>query len=45
MSQEINKHVARAIVELAIFLEFSTDDVLDPDAAVQGSNDWLPHCK
>ncbi len=36
MSQEINKHVARAIVELAIFLEFSADDVLDPDAAVQG---------
>ncbi|MBF7145010.1 MULTISPECIES: hypothetical protein [Pseudomonas] len=36
MSQEINKHVARAIVELAIFLEFSGDDALNPDAAMQG---------
>ncbi|WP_455922159.1 hypothetical protein [Pseudomonas putida] len=35
MSQEINKHVARAIVELAIFLEFSGDAVLNPDAAMQ----------
>lgn len=36
MNQEINKHVARAIVELAIFLEFSGDDALNPDAAMQG---------
>lgn len=36
MSQEINKYIARAIVELAIFLEFSGDDVLNPDAAIQG---------
>lgn len=36
MSQEINKHVARAIVELAISLEFSGDDALNPDAAMQG---------
>jgi len=36
VSQEINKHVARAIVELAIFLEFSGDDALNPDAAMQG---------
>ncbi|EKT4485221.1 hypothetical protein QEM02_005409 [Pseudomonas putida] len=36
MSQEINKHIARAIVELAIFLEFSGDDVLNPDTAIQG---------
>ena len=36
MSQEINRHVVRAIVELAIFLEFSGDDALSPDAAMQG---------
>jgi hypothetical protein len=36
VSQEINKHVARAIVELAIFLEFSGGDALNPDAAMQG---------
>ena len=36
MSQEINKHVARAIVEFAIFLEFSGGDALNPDAAMQG---------
>lgn len=36
MSQEINKHVARAIVELAVFLEFSGDDALNPDAGMQG---------
>ncbi|HDS1678078.1 hypothetical protein [Stenotrophomonas forensis] len=35
MSQEIDKHVARALVDLAIFLEFSADDVVDPDAAIQ----------
>jgi len=35
MSREIDQHVARAIVELAIFLEFSADDVVDPDAAIQ----------
>lgn len=37
MNQEINKHVARAIVELAVFLEFSGDDALNPDAAMQGA--------
>ena len=36
MSQAINKHVARAIVEFAVFLEFSGDDALSPDAAMQG---------
>jgi len=36
VSQEINKHVARAIVEFAIFLEFSGGDALNPDAAMQG---------
>lgn len=35
MSQEINKHVARAIVEFAVFFEFSGEDVLSPDAAIQ----------
>ncbi|WP_223495043.1 hypothetical protein [Stenotrophomonas indicatrix] len=36
MSHDINKHVARAIVELAVFLEFSGEDALHPDAAMQG---------
>jgi len=36
VNQEINKHIARAIAELAIFLEFSGDDALNPDAAIQG---------
>ncbi|EJL04999.1 hypothetical protein PflQ2_0678 [Pseudomonas fluorescens Q2-87] len=35
MSQEINKCVARAIAEIAIFLEFSGEDVVAPDASVQ----------
>ena len=35
MSQEINKYVARAIVEIAIFLEFSKEDVVAPDASIQ----------
>lgn len=35
MSQEINKHVALAIVEVAVFFEFSGEDVLNPDAAIQ----------
>ena len=35
MSQEIDKHVVRALVDLALFLEFAADDVLDPDAAIQ----------
>lgn len=39
MSQEINKHVARAIVEFAIFLEFSGGDALNPDAQCRGLND------
>ncbi|MFF7707580.1 hypothetical protein [Pseudomonas sp. NPDC007930] len=36
MSQEINKHVAQAIVEFAMLLEFSGGDALNPDAAMQG---------
>lgn len=35
MSQEINKHVAQAIVEVAVFLEFSGGEAINPDAAVQ----------
>lgn len=30
-----NPHVAVALVEALIFLEFSDDEVVDPDAAVQ----------
>lgn len=36
MSQEINKHVTRAIVEFSVFLEFSVADALNSDAAMQG---------
>jgi hypothetical protein len=35
VSQEINKHVAQAIVEVAVFLEFSGEDAINPDTAVQ----------
>jgi hypothetical protein len=35
MSQEINKQVVRAIAEVAVFLEFSGEDAINPDAAVQ----------
>ena len=35
MSQEINKRVAQAIVEVAVFLEFSGEEAISPDAAVQ----------
>jgi hypothetical protein len=35
LSRDINKHVARAIVELAVFLEFSGDDAVHPNAAMQ----------
>ncbi|OZI57052.1 hypothetical protein [Bordetella genomosp. 1] len=35
MSQQINKHVAQAIVEVAVFLEFSGEEAINPDAAVQ----------
>lgn len=34
MSQEINKHLAKAIIDIAIFLEFSDDSILDADAAI-----------
>ncbi|TBV08478.1 hypothetical protein [Phytopseudomonas dryadis] len=35
MSQEINKYVAQAIVELAVFLEFSEETAVNQDAAIQ----------
>ncbi|QVQ28278.1 hypothetical protein [Achromobacter deleyi] len=35
MSQEINEHVVRAIVEVAVFLEFSGEEEINPDAAVR----------
>ncbi|KAB0550077.1 hypothetical protein F7R01_02355 [Pseudomonas argentinensis] len=35
MSQEINKHVVQAIVEVALLLEFSGEEAINPDAAVQ----------
>ncbi|MDR6914449.1 hypothetical protein J2X66_001313 [Pseudomonas sp. 3296] len=35
MNQEINKQVVRAIVEVAVFLEFSGEEAINPDAAVQ----------
>ncbi|MFH6599470.1 hypothetical protein ACEVAQ_12235 [Ectopseudomonas khazarica] len=35
MSQEINKHIAQAIAEIAVFLEFSGEEAINPDAAVQ----------
>lgn len=34
MTQAIDKHLAKAIVDVAIFLEFATEDVLNPDVAV-----------
>jgi hypothetical protein len=30
----VDKHLAKAIVDMAIFLEYSSEDVLDADAAV-----------
>jgi hypothetical protein len=35
MNQEISRPIAQAIVEIAVFLEFSGSDIIDPDAAVQ----------
>lgn len=35
MSQEINKYIVQALIEMALFLEFSGDGIIDPDAAVQ----------
>jgi hypothetical protein len=34
MKTGVNLHLVTAIVDLAIFLEFSNDDEIDPDAAV-----------
>ena len=35
MSQEVDKSLAKAIAEIAVFLEFSGDKVIDQDYAVQ----------
>ena len=35
MSQETNQYVAQAIAEIAVFLEFSGEDVLSLDEAAQ----------
>lgn len=35
MNQETNKYAVQAIAEYALFLEFSGEDVLSPDAAIQ----------
>lgn len=35
MSKEIDQHIVRAIVELAVFLEFSSENTIRPDAAIQ----------
>lgn len=34
MNDEIDMHLAKAIADVAVFLEFSPEDVLDPDASV-----------
>lgn len=34
MHQEIDKHLAKAIIDITIFLEFSDETVLDADASV-----------
>jgi hypothetical protein len=35
MSQAIDKHLAKAIIDVALFLEFSDEEVLDADTAVE----------
>ncbi|WP_233237929.1 hypothetical protein [Bordetella sp. LUAb4] len=35
MSQEIDRQVVRALVEVTVFLEFSDEQAINPDAAVQ----------
>ncbi|MFJ4291927.1 hypothetical protein ACIP1U_19405 [Cupriavidus sp. NPDC089707] len=30
-----NRHIAKAIADFAVFLEFADEDVLDPDASMQ----------
>lgn len=31
----LNRHIGKAIIDVALFLEFSDEDLVDPDAAVQ----------
>ena len=35
MSQAIDKHVAQAIIEIAIFLEFSDEETINQDSSMQ----------
>jgi len=35
MNQQLDRHLTRAIAEIAIWLEFSDSKTVDPDAAIQ----------
>ena len=35
MSKAINLYLAQALAEFAVFIEFSGEDIIDPDAAAQ----------
>jgi len=35
MNNSFSKEIAKAIANIAIFLEYAEEDVLDPDAAIQ----------
>lgn len=35
MSQEVDNSLVKAIAEIAVFLEFSGDEVIDQDSAIQ----------
>jgi hypothetical protein len=35
MSKLVDHHLVRAIANIAVFLEFTSEDLLDPDAAVE----------
>jgi hypothetical protein len=36
MSNPINIHLVKTVVDMAIFLEFTNPDLIDPDTAVRG---------
>jgi hypothetical protein len=33
----VDKNLARSIIEIAIFLEYCSEDLLDPDAAIEAT--------
>lgn len=35
----MNEYVVRALIDVCVFLEFSSDDVIDPDAALKAFED------